>query len=53
MDDIILERFVSRIEDLGLSIDHIDDDIFESMVFNILPEGNTIMHKLCEKQNDE
>jgi hypothetical protein len=26
MEDIVLERFRSRIEDLGLSIDHIDDD---------------------------
>ena len=26
MEDIVLVRFKSRIEDLGLSIDHIDDD---------------------------
>jgi len=40
-------KIMEELEVKRLSLEQIDDDCVEILCYNILPGGDTIMHKLC------
>lgn len=38
---------IEQIQKRELSIEDVDEDIFKTLLFNILPGGDTIIHRLC------
>lgn len=43
---------IEQIEAGTLKIKNIDDKTLELILYNILPGGNTILHRLCEKEDE-
>lgn len=40
-------KIIESLESKHLMIDHIDDACIEILVYNIIPGGDTVLHKLC------
>lgn len=45
-------KIIEQIEKGEVEVDKIDDDILKTLVFNILPGGNTLIHRVCSKSLD-
>eukprot|EP00347_Sterkiella_histriomuscorum_P004764 403359199 len=42
---------IEQLQKGAISIDELEEKVIEQLLYNILPGGNTILHKLCERED--
>ena len=48
-----VKSLIEQLQKGLISIDDIADELFESLLFNILPGGDTVMHRLCKTSSSD